>query len=76
MDRRDAGLMDRSLALAPDEPYAHYYDALVCLRAGDPEASIAALNMAVETGYSKAMMAAEPHLAELRADPRFLELVR
>jgi len=68
-------LMDRSLALAPDEPYAHYYNALVLLRAGSPDAAIAALSKAIETGYSKAMMAAEPHLAELGNDPEFLALV-
>lgn len=68
-------LMDQSLALAPDEPYAHYYNALVLLRAGSPDAAIAALSKALETGYSKAMMAAEPHLAELGNDPEFLALV-
>jgi tetratricopeptide (TPR) repeat protein/TolB-like protein len=68
-------LMDQSLALAPDEPYAHYYNALVFLHAGNRDAAIAALSKAVETGYSKAMMAAEPHLAELGKEPEFLALV-
>jgi tetratricopeptide (TPR) repeat protein/TolB-like protein/DNA-binding winged helix-turn-helix (wHTH) protein len=68
-------LMDKSLALAPDEPYAHYYNALVLLRAGDPGAAVVALAKAVEMGYSKAMMAAEPHLAELENNPEFLALV-
>jgi tetratricopeptide (TPR) repeat protein/TolB-like protein/DNA-binding winged helix-turn-helix (wHTH) protein len=68
-------LMDQSLALAPDEPYAHYYNALVLLRAGSPDAAIAALSKAIETGYSKAMVAAEPHFAELGNDPEFLALV-
>ena len=68
-------LMNQSLALAPDDPYAHYYDALILLRAGSPDAAITALRVAIKSGYSKVMLAAEPHFAVLQDDPRFQALV-
>lgn len=64
-------LMNRARELAPDDPYTHYYDALVFLRAGDQDNALAALEIAADKGYSRQLLAAEPHLKPLRDDPRF-----
>ena len=68
-------LIDKARELAPDDPYTYYYDALILLRAGNENAAIEALQVAAEKGYSKVMLAAEPHLETLRGDPRFAALV-
>jgi tetratricopeptide (TPR) repeat protein len=68
-------LMDRARALAPEDPYTHYYDALVHYRRGDIDGAIAALEVAVDNGYPIALLAAEPHLASLHENSRFLNLI-
>jgi len=68
-------MIDRAMELAPDDPYTHYYDAMVRLRAGEKTAAIDALEIAVDKGYSLQMLAAEPHLAVLRNEPRFSRFV-
>jgi len=67
-------LIDKARLQAPDDPYAHYIDGLVHLRSGDTDASLDALELAAEKGYSLRMMAAEPHLVPLRQYSRFKEL--
>jgi adenylate cyclase len=69
-------LIASALELAPGDPYVHFYDALIELRAGQPDAALDRLETAVEKGYSRAMLRAEPHLAELRNRERFANLVR
>jgi len=64
-------LMARAITLAPNDPYAWYYDALVKLVAGEKAAAIAAIETAVAEGYSVVMLEAEPYLAELRDQQRF-----
>jgi len=68
-------MIDKARELAPDDPYTHYYNAMVYLRAGDKAAAIAALEIAANKGYSRRLLAAEPHLAPLRSDPRFSDIV-
>jgi Flp pilus assembly protein TadD len=68
-------MINRARELAPDDPYTHYYDAMVFLRAGDKAAALAALEIAADKGYSRRMLAAEPHLAQLRNNPRFSAIV-
>jgi tetratricopeptide (TPR) repeat protein/TolB-like protein/DNA-binding winged helix-turn-helix (wHTH) protein len=67
--------IDRARELAPDDPYSYYYDGLVHLRAGDKAAALTALERAADLGYSRRMMAAEPHLELLRDDPAFSTIV-
>ena len=62
--------------LAPKDPYVHFYDALIELRRGKPEAALDQLETAVDMGYSRAMIRSEPHLADLRDRERFAKLVR
>ena len=64
-------LMDRARELAPDDPYTHYIDALVSLRGGDEDDALQSLEVAVDKGYSRQMLAADPQLASLKDDPRF-----
>lgn len=67
-------LIDRALKLARDDPYTYYYDGLVTLKAGDLDAAIDALEVAVDKGYPVQLLAAEPLLQPLRIDPRFAEI--
>jgi adenylate cyclase len=69
------GLIDRARALAPDDPYVDFYEALVRVRGGDTDAAIERLEAAVERGFSRALIRAEPHLRELRSQQRFAQLV-
>jgi tetratricopeptide (TPR) repeat protein len=64
-------LIADALVLAPTDPYVHYYDALVCARMGDTETALDRLEKAVEMGYSRVLIRAEPHLAALRGSERF-----
>ena len=67
--------VERAVALQPTFPYAHYYSALVHLRAGHEDAAVDAVRLALENGYPVAMMAAEPILKDMRQDDRFLALL-
>ena len=58
-------------SLVPDSPYMHYIDALILIRVGDTESALSALELAVDNGYSVGVIAAEPHLGEIRENPRF-----
>lgn len=69
-------LIDKALELAPEDPYSHYYNGMVSLRAGGRDAALKALRLAAEMGYSRRMLAAEPHLEPLHGDPRFLAIVK
>jgi tetratricopeptide (TPR) repeat protein/TolB-like protein/DNA-binding winged helix-turn-helix (wHTH) protein len=69
-------LIDKALDLEPEDPYTHYYNGMLSLRAGDRDAALKALRLAAEMGYSRQMLAAEPHLEPLRGDPQFLAIVR
>ena len=77
LDKSDdaRSLIDRARDLAPDDPYTHYIDALVFLRAGDKDAALAALEIAADKGYSRQILAAEPHLKGLRNETRFLAII-
>ncbi len=68
-------LMARARALAPDDPYTHYYDGLVLAREGDIDGAIDALEVAVESGYPIALLAEEPHLVSLHDYQKFLEII-
>ena len=70
-DDKARALMDKALKLAPDDPYTHYYNALVLVRTGDTKAALAAVTTAVQHGYSRKMIAADPQLQVLREEPRF-----
>jgi adenylate cyclase len=67
-------LIGTALALAPTDPYVHYYDALVRARMGETENALDRLETAVEMGYSRVLIRAEPHLAALRGSARFAEI--
>lgn len=64
-------LINRAHAAEFDDPYIHYIDGLILLRSGNATAALSALELAATKGYSLQMMAAEPHLASIRGNPRF-----
>ena len=67
-------LIDRAMKLMPDDPYMHYYNGLIHNRVGNTSQAFAALKTAVELGYSTAMLAADPNIADLRGDSRFRDI--
>jgi Flp pilus assembly protein TadD len=77
LDKPDVAreLMDKVRSLAPNDPYTYYYDALVLLRANDQDAALAALETAVDKGYSRILIGAEPHLTALKTNERFAALI-
>ncbi|HUF72730.1 MAG TPA: tetratricopeptide repeat protein [Gammaproteobacteria bacterium] len=71
-----AQLAHGALEAAPGNPHVHYINALILMRIGDRAAALETLETAVEMGYPRAMIAAEPHLTDLRSESRFQELIR
>ena len=69
------GHIDRALSLAPGDPYVHYIDGLMRVRSGQADEALDALETAAEQGYSRQMLAADPQLAALRAQPRFVAII-
>ena len=68
-------LIVRAQRIAPSDPYVHYIHGLVLTRMGEHTAALVELETAVEMGYPLVMLAAEPHLTELKEKPRFVALV-
>jgi len=68
-------LIVRAQRIAPGDPYVHYIHGLVLTRMGEHTAALVELETAVEMGYPLVMLAAEPHLTELKEKPRFVALV-
>ncbi len=69
-------LIVRAQRIAPGDPYVHYIHGLVLTRMGEHTAALVELETAVEMGYPLVMLAAEPHLTELKGIPRFAALVK
>jgi tetratricopeptide (TPR) repeat protein/DNA-binding winged helix-turn-helix (wHTH) protein len=68
-------LIDNSLSIDPDNPYVHYYDALLSVLEGNQDEAITALAKAVEGGYPAIMLINEPHLTDLYDRRDFRDLV-
>jgi len=64
------GLIERAMKLVPDNPYVHYYNGLMYNRVGNNSQAFAALQTAVELGYSTALLAGDPNIENLRGDSR------
>ena len=65
----------RAQRIAPGDPYVYYIHGLVLTQLGEHTAALAELETAVEMGYPLVMLAAEPHLTDLKGKPRFVALV-
>ena len=62
------------MKLVPDNPYVHYYNGLILNRTGNTTQAFAALQTAVELGYSTALLASDPNIENLRGDSRFSDI--
>ncbi len=71
-----AGWLDEALRRAPSDPQVRYRAALVHALAGRADQALAALSRALELGYSRADAAKADEFERLRADARFVALVR
>ena len=68
-------MVGSSLALAPDNAYAWYFDALIKNERGETANAIASLQRSVENGYPPAMLASDPLLENLTGEPAFDSLI-
>ena len=64
----------RSQELAPDDPYAWYTEALIQNELRNSDATFDALETAADKGFSRVIIGAEPHLANLASNARFREI--
>jgi tetratricopeptide (TPR) repeat protein len=71
-EQAEAGsLIEQAQSLAPDDPYVHYIRALMLMRSGNREETLAVLQIAADKGYPRQMIAADPYLGPLRDSPEF-----
>ncbi len=68
-------LITAVLAAAPDSSYAHHVKGVIELRRGNREAALDSLTRAAARGYPPQLLAADPHLAVLRVERRFKDLI-
>lgn len=66
---------DKGLDIAPNDPYGNYYAALIEVGSGNHEAALRALQGALDNGYPAKILAAEPHLEDLKKNRRFREMI-
>ena len=67
--------ISRASDALPDDPYADYVRGLIHNRFGNQDAAIDAFELAVDNGYSRVMLSAEPHLQQLKEHARFRALL-
>ncbi len=60
---------------SPDDPYVDYIEGLMFAHAGDPDAAFAVLERALDNGYPREILAADPQLVSLRQYSRFSQLL-
>jgi TolB-like protein/Flp pilus assembly protein TadD len=72
---QSAWRLARAAELAPDNMYVHYFAALVAASAGDIDAALDASRRALENGYPRNLLAAEPGLKSLTDSAKFRELM-
>jgi len=65
----------RGLDIAPNDPYGHYYDALIEVQAGEYGNALHSLRLALANGYPANILAAEPYLEDLRGSRNFQALI-
>jgi TolB-like protein/tetratricopeptide (TPR) repeat protein/DNA-binding winged helix-turn-helix (wHTH) protein len=68
-------LINRARESAPNNPYVHYYEALLRTRNGAYDAALDSLEIALDSGFPRIMLVSEPLLADLRDTERFSTLV-
>ena len=74
-NRDEAGtLIRQALSIAPRDPYADYFDALIKVSGGDQAGALDALERAVANGYPMVMLTADPLLSDLRYEQEFSTL--
>ena len=68
-------LVGQAEEAAPNDPYVHYYKALIKAQQGAESEALDALQRAVDLGYPTAMLAADPLLDELRSRSKFDQVI-
>jgi len=65
----------RAVDLAPSDMYVHYFAVLVAASSGDVDAAVDASRRALDNGYPRNLLAAEPGLRDLADSAKFRELL-
>ncbi len=68
-------LVAQSLNLAPQDPYAHYFDGLIKFFSGNRAGAVDAFRLAVDNGYPTVMLASDPLISDLRSERAFSGLI-
>ena len=66
---------EKMLAIAPEEPFAHYYHAIIQHQGGNIDGTYQSLEQALELGVPPVFVTRDPTLQDLRADNRFVALL-
>jgi len=74
-EQRALRLIQRAANALPDDPHADYIRGLIQHRAGNIDAALDAFETAEAKGYSRTILAVEPHLIALRGHPRFKKII-
>lgn len=67
-------LVARAERIKAGDPYIHFISGLISAQAGDIAAAYENLESAIDMGFPPQMVSAEPHLSQLRGEPRFVAL--
>lgn len=68
--------IDRALQHAPNNPYTHFYDALIRTLDDDYDGAFRAAEIAMDLGFPRSMLVADPHLSSLRTETEYAELIQ
>jgi tetratricopeptide (TPR) repeat protein/DNA-binding winged helix-turn-helix (wHTH) protein len=67
--------VERGLEIDPEDPYGHYYDALIRYQTGDEARALRALSTALDKGYPPGLLVAEPYLGAMRGNDNFHAII-
>lgn len=68
--------ISRTKEAAPDDPYSWFIAALVHNELGDTTAALDNLEISADKGFSRVLIGAEPHLANLQGTAQFSKITR
>jgi tetratricopeptide (TPR) repeat protein/TolB-like protein/tRNA A-37 threonylcarbamoyl transferase component Bud32 len=74
--RRAGQLLERALALAPNDVSNMFQASVIYEQLGDRKVALQWLAEAIKRGFSRDLIEKEPSLAQLRLDPRYQSLLR
>ena len=74
-EKKSMDLVNRALAVAPDDVWVIYTTGYTYEQLGDREKALEWIGKALEAGYPRKEIERDPWLQDLRSDERFKELL-